>query len=383
MIPLYLLHMLNDGVRATYTILLPFIAKDLSLSLSQVGLLGGSQGIFMMLFAIPGGYLATRFGGLRILLTCLFIYSLGALGVASSLHVIPIFIAFYIGALGFSVFHPIGYALVAQFSQKAQLGKQMGNFTSFGEIGKSILPPMSIFLTTLVGWRATIGAIGCAGLLVYLIVYLRTSSHQYPVKKVAVENHGSWLKSLIIVSTQPRLFFTIISGMSDIISCDIITIFLPFILLAKGVSVTTLGIIVAIFFIGSVAGKNFLGRAVDLFGNIRVYVIAQVLTACFIFALIHTMQVYILGGLAFLLGTFTRGTSSVMHTLISDSAGKFSYEKVFAVSEIFTGIATAGAPILAGFIADHYGLPSVMYISLVMALLSIIPVAGIRGSVNG
>jgi hypothetical protein len=39
-----------------------------------------------------------------------------------------------------------------------------------------------------------------------------------------------------------------------------------------------------------------------------------------------------------------------------------------------SGIAAAGAPIVAGIIADQLGLPSVMYLSMIVALFAIGPV---------
>jgi len=44
---------LNDGVRTAVITLLPFMAKDISLSLAQVGFLGSSQPLIGALIALP------------------------------------------------------------------------------------------------------------------------------------------------------------------------------------------------------------------------------------------------------------------------------------------------------------------------------------------
>ena len=51
------LHFLNDGVRSTFVVLLPFIAKDLSLNLSSVGFLGSAQPLFASILALPADLL--------------------------------------------------------------------------------------------------------------------------------------------------------------------------------------------------------------------------------------------------------------------------------------------------------------------------------------
>ena len=56
-----ILHFLNDGVRSTFVTLLPFIAKDLHISLSSIGFLGSAQALFGSLLALPAGFLSSRF----------------------------------------------------------------------------------------------------------------------------------------------------------------------------------------------------------------------------------------------------------------------------------------------------------------------------------
>lgn len=64
---LSLLHIFNDGFQASFVLLLPFIAKDQSLNLTKVGLLGTILNVSGIILAIPAGNIAAKIGGFKTL----------------------------------------------------------------------------------------------------------------------------------------------------------------------------------------------------------------------------------------------------------------------------------------------------------------------------
>src|SRR5690242_6926716 len=76
---LNILHVLNDGYEASYLLLLPFIAKDMQLNLTQVGFLGTIVNAASIFLALPAGYIAAKIGGIKALLGALLMYSIGFL----------------------------------------------------------------------------------------------------------------------------------------------------------------------------------------------------------------------------------------------------------------------------------------------------------------
>ena len=56
---------------------LPFIAQDMHLNLTAVGLLGTIMTSFGFFLALPGSYLATKVGGIRVLVASVFFYGMG------------------------------------------------------------------------------------------------------------------------------------------------------------------------------------------------------------------------------------------------------------------------------------------------------------------
>src|SRR5258708_1802561 len=154
---LNLLHILNDGAKTGMLILLPFIAKDLHINLTHVGMLGTILNICSFLFALPAGYISAKVGGLKAVIFALCLYGIGFLtsGFVPSVDGSFLFLifTFFIAGMGFGLFHPIGLALIARWSDKATRGREMGNFTALGDIGTVGVPAVFTFFIVLVGWR--------------------------------------------------------------------------------------------------------------------------------------------------------------------------------------------------------------------------------------
>lgn len=369
---LYLLHILNDGVRTALVVLLPFIAKDLSLSLTQVGFLGSSQGLLMMLLGIPAGLLAARMGGLRLLSFALILYSISVIAIAFSTSVALVVVAFFAAAVGFGVFHPVGFASIAKYAPKDQVGISMGKFSSLGEIGRMGIPPTAILATSYFGWRPTLIVMGAIGCLLFLYSkYISKIPEEHSSQNS--EYHTDWLKMLVYLAKQPKILFSAFSNMIDASASNIVTIFYPFVILAKGVTPFMLGIMTGIYFIGGLCGKIVLGHRADKMKTSTLFIIAELMMAILLLFLAFFTNLYLLFMISFCLGIFTKGTSSVVQTLISESAQGGHFEKVFSISETLSGIAAATAPLIAGVIADSFGVLSTLYLAAIVALLAIVP----------
>ena len=143
---LNLLHASSDGFSSALILFLPFLTADLHLNLTQVGILGATITFMALIMSLPSGNLSIKFGGMRVLTTAVLLYSTGYLLMtfsSSFYNLLPIFL---LSALGFSVFNPIGYGLIARFSEKSNRGKIIGRFSAFGDVGKLILTSFLTFI---------------------------------------------------------------------------------------------------------------------------------------------------------------------------------------------------------------------------------------------
>lgn len=372
---LNILHFLNDGVRTAFPTLLPFIAKDLNINFSGVGFLGSAQPMLAAILALPAGFLASRLGGFHFLIILLIIYSAGALSAALSPGLPFIILAFFLGALGFGMFHTVSFSLVAQISDKEKLGKNMGEFTSIGDIGRVAIPPAAVFLVSLSGWRMSMVAIALVGFLSFILLhfFLPKREAHHLTAGLERETHQEFLSHIFRLLKTKKLTLTILTAIIDSLASSSVYLFLTFLLLLKGVNITQYGILTGGFFMGSLLGKNILGRGVDKIGNTKVFIFSEILMAVVLVLLTFPTNFELVLVLSLLLGVFTRGTTPVIQSMISKTAEKIHYNKIFALSEMFIGVAAVVNVILMGFIAEKVNLMAVFYLAAFLALLATIP----------
>ncbi len=372
---LLVLHFLNDGIRTTFVSMLPFIAKDLSFSLASVGFLGSAQPLLASILALPTGFVAARIGGFHLLTTLLLVYSAGAVITAFSQSFLTVVGAFMLGALGFGMFHTVGFSLVAKNSKDTNIGQNMGEFTSVGDIGRVLIPPLAVFLAGLFGWRVAMLILATFGLLSFAILHFVKPKETYGIegKKLDKETHKDFLIHLTRLLKDKKLLLIMTTAIIDSLASGAIYIFLPFLLFAKGVNVAQYGIAIAMFFAGSLFGKIVLGRGVDKIGNVKVFIFSEVLMAITLLLLTFFSHYLILLLFSFLLGFFTKGTSPVVQTMFSQVAKKIHYNKIYALSELSIGVSALIAIVLMGVIADRIGIVFVFYTACVFALLAIFP----------
>ncbi len=373
---LFLLHLLNDGIRTTFVVLLPFIAKDLLLPYTYVGFLGSFQSLAGTLLALPAGFIAARIGGFHLLASLLVIYSLGALGIGFSLNIIVLTTFFAVGAIGFGMFHTVSYSVVAKNAHASSVGRLMGDFTSFGDVGRIGLPPLALFIASVVGWRFTMLVLAGIGIGTYVFIrFLSPAKDIYHMQQPeAVESYRDFFKTTFLLLHIKKLLLILLAAIIDSLAGSPMNVFLPFLLLSKGITFQQLALVMGVYFLGSLLGKSLLGRGVDKFGNIRVFILSEISMAAILILLVLASPLFLNLLLVLLLGSFTRGTNPVVLSMLAGVTHEMHYNKVYAVSEIVIAAASAITGIAMGFIADKAGITTVFYLLSGLAFLAIFPI---------
>ena len=373
---LLFLHFLNDGVRTTVIVLLPFIAKDLSLSLTQVGFLGSSQPLLAALFALPSGYITAKFGGFKAIFTLLVIYSVGVLGTAFSTNEITLFGMYLFTAIGFSMFHPVGFTLTAQTSEQKNVGRFMGDFSATGEIGRVALPPLALFFATIAGWRITLIVASVIGFSVFFAFLLKFPKNHMSESEdtTKMTTRRQFVKDIYYLFKNKKAFCISLSAIFDTAASSPQQVFLPFLLLAKGTSAANLAVAMGCFFVGSLVGKSILGRWADKFGNIKIFIFSEFCMAVILITLTQTASFIWLLLFCGLLGAFTKGTSPVVQVMFTELSDKIHYHKIFAFSELIIAVAAVLSVNLLGNLADHTDISVVFFAGAILAICASIPI---------
>ncbi len=371
---LNILHLFNDGFEASFLLLLPFIQKDLHFNLTYVGILGTLVIIIRILMALPSGYLAMKAGGMRVLIYSIILYALGFLGVPFSNSLIRLLLVFIIGGLGYSFFHTIGFALVSKWADKKTRGKDLGNFTSIGDLGKVGISTVLTFIIVAIGWRFTSLLYTFISIILFLFFFIKFNK----LKDSFIENQAK-VKELHFIEVMKnwRFILAMATGFFDNFASASLYIFLPFLLLKRGINPSFLGSFTAAFFIGNFLGKYVLSRFIDRHGSVRIFMVAEVFMALFIFLLASSTSFILIIIFAVILGIFTKGTLPVVETMITESVEHHAnYEKAHGINGVITNIGVAVAPILLGIISDKLSIVWAFDMMAIAALIALIPALG-------
>lgn len=368
---IFALHFFNDGFLASIILLLPFIAKDLSLNLTQVGFLSSIFSLSGILISLPVGYVSSRFGASKVLIFTMIFYSLGFLFSGLSHSYAFLTFAFIIMSIAFGSFHPISFSIVAKLTKKEKLGRTVGDFTAIGEFGRICLSGFVSFIAFSIGWKYTsfiYVIISILLLIVFLFFHFKNAKTNIEEKP----KNQNQINFVEIIKNKKFLLVLIINFFDNLASSALF-IFLPFLLIKKGVSPSILGAFTSAFFLGNLIGKMGLGRLTDKFLNTKVFIAAELLMVIFILLLTYSNSVFFIVVFSVVLGSLTMGTAPIRTTMVTETNEHHGlFEKVFGVSSFFTSISCALAPIILGYVADLYGITNSFNLSALFALSAII-----------
>jgi predicted MFS family arabinose efflux permease len=250
----------------------------------------------------------------------------------------------------------------------------MGNFTAIGDVGRIGITSGITFLIAYIGWRtSTLIQAGVALVLFFWLFHFVMNKHE---EKTEVKNVHVSIKEFI---KNKKFLFSTIAGFFDSFASSGLFIFLPFLLLFRGVDPKILGSFTAAYFVGNFLGKSVLGRLADKFSTTTVFIISEILMAIFIIVLANTPSFFIIIVSSVILGIFTKGTTPIVQTMVSESVEHHgNYEKAFGLKMLVSGAGSALAPLALGFLSNKYGVVSAFNMSAVFALVAIIPAIGFK-----
>lgn len=366
------LHFLNDGFSASLFLLLPFLAGDLKINLTEVGFLGTGLNLLSVAMALPAGFLASRIGNYKTIFLGLVFYALGFLATSLAPVYFFVFCAFLLAGIGFGLFHPIAFALVAKWSEQGALGKHMGTFTAMGDFGRITVSAGLTFLVVMIGWRAVGLIYGLLALILGLVVFVLLSKN-YEIFSPSVKKSVGLSEIKQLVKNRKFLWANL-AKFFDGISSSSLVVFLAFLLLARGVAPAFLGFFSGAYFFGNLTGKFFLGRLADNRGNFKTFVLAEIFMASAILLLTLLYNNVLLLIISYLLGVFSKGTVPVIQTFIADSIkDEDLHAQGFGMGSMVGSAASAIGPLILGFSADKWGINTTFYVSAIFAILAILP----------
>jgi MFS family permease len=155
--------------------------------------------------------------------------------------------------------------------------------------------------------------------------------------------------------------------------------FLPFLLLAKGLTVAGLGLALAVLFAGGAAGKFVCGVIAERVGIVRTVILTELATACGIVAVALGPLTVALGVLL-PLGVALNGTSSALYATVADLVTPERRARAYGLYYTLVVGASAVAPLAYGALGDAVGILASLLVTSAIVLLTVPLCLVLRGA---
>ncbi|MBI4561686.1 MAG: MFS transporter [Candidatus Rokubacteria bacterium] len=368
-------HFLHDGFSDLLYVFFPLWAREFVLSFAQVGLLRTAYSGAMASFQVPAGVLAERWGERGLLaagtaLTAVAFLTLGLAGGFASL--VPFLL---VAGLGSGVQHPLSSSLVSKAYETGPRRVALGTFNFSGDLGKVTVPTLVGLAAAAGGWRGAAAGYGSVGLLAALGIFFLLSRLGYgeaeresPGPTPDRSFRSQW-------GIRDRRGFQALSaiGIIDNATRTAFLTFLPFLLIAKGSTVETVALALALVFGGGAMGKFVCGAMAERAGVIRTVVLTELVTGGGILLLLPLPLAPALILLP-ILGVGLNGTSSVLYGTVADLVTPERRSRAYGLFYTLGLGSGAVAPSVYGLVSDWAGVPVTLGI-IGLGVLTTIPLS--------
>ena len=373
---LYVCNFLSKGWEVSILGVLAFILAEYSLPVYMAGILSTIFIVSQVSVSLFVGRIAHAIGSRNVIFLAIAASGLAWLIVLLSGRIEWLYFAFAVAGSSSGLFEPIGNSLVARSSAKNR-STAIGNFAAFGDMGKigvvgvatSLAGFFGVSNAALVMFGSTVVAL----LLARIFVSAGTAGQDS-----AVADERLRLGDLL----QNRKYcYATFAGIADSFSSSSLYIFIPFLLVAKGIELGDTGYYNAVFFVGYMSGRLVLGRMADRYGAPVMLMLSKLGMASLIVVLTLSSGTALLLIVIFVLGIFTRGSSPIIRAMVADSVeGSGSFHDAFGLYSFASRGSGAFCRPLYGFLATYGGIAAAFYAASAISLVTLYPALKYRSA---
>jgi len=362
-------HFIDDGFTDSIYVLLPFIAAELNLSFSQVGLLKGVFSGSMSLLQVPLSLVGERVGELVVIALGTFGLASGFL-ILSSVYTYPAILLSLIFAKGTAAGqHGLSSSLLSRVFEISGRRTAMGTYNFSGDMGKVCFPFLLTLMINWWGWRHALFNLSIFGLIAGAVLWTLVRKNAPPLPSPCQERIVS-KKSGWGIHNRKSFSALLTIGIIDIMTRNALLTFLPFLLLRKGIPAAQIGFALTLLFVGGAAGKFTCGVLAEWFGIIPMVVGTEVLTSAGILSLAWFSPSVIWILLPFV-GIVLNGTSSVLYATVAEIIAPMARSRGYGLYYAITLGSGAVSPMVYGLLTDSLGLSFTIISAALMVLLTI------------
>jgi FSR family fosmidomycin resistance protein-like MFS transporter len=364
-------HFIDDGFTDALYLLLPFIAAELSLNFSQVGLLKGVFSGSMALFQVPLSFLGERIGEMTVIAAGTFGLAGGFLLLSRVHSFLAILITLILTKATGGGQHGLSSSLLSGVFEISGRRAAMGTYNFSGDMGKVCLPFLLALMINLWGWRQAILVLSAFGLAAGAILWMLAWEKGRDSLISSSQEKSSTKKGDWGIQDSKNFSSLLTIGIIDITTRTALLTFLPFLLLRKGIPMAQVGFALTLLFAGGAVGKFVCGILAEWFGVIPMVVGTEVLTSAGILSLVWSPTSLTWFTLPFV-GVVLNGTSSVLYATVAEMISPSARSRGYGLYYAITLGSGAIAPMVYGLLTDSFGL-SLTLIAIALIVLLTLP----------
>ncbi|MBI3094266.1 MAG: MFS transporter [Rhodocyclales bacterium] len=350
-------HVLHDGFADLLYVLFPIWQAAFGLSLAQVGMLKMLYSGSMAALQLPSSLLAERVGERLLLALGTLVAAAGFIVSGWTTGFLGLALCLMLSGAGASVQHPLGSALTSRAFEGTRLRAALGTYNFSGDVGKVLLPALCAALLAVLDWHAVTSLMGALGLGAALAIWLAVPRALPPAASPAEAPEASATTGTASGSLATPGFISLSAiGFIDSATRMGFLTLLPFLLIAKGASITQVGFALSLVFAGGAAGKFFCGLIAARAGVLRTTILTELATAAGIVALLPLALDWSMLLLP-VIGIALNGTSSILYGTVPELVPVARRARAFGVFYTLTIGAGAVSPVLYGLLGDAIGVP--------------------------
>jgi FSR family fosmidomycin resistance protein-like MFS transporter len=373
-------HATTHWYPGAFTVMLPFFAADLGLSLTQVGILIGLRSVTSTIINLPGGMLVDMIGR-RTTVMLLAIAWAGIpylfLGLTTSFFIIATLMA--IVGVGNMLYHPAALSTLSElYPSRRGFATAMNSLgASFGDTAAPLA--VGIALTWLT-WREITLLNVVPGIVMSLFFWLAVRNVTLRTESVAerksVKDYLDGARTLFMDSNMLKI--ALLGGARAMTQAGLST-FLPiYLATVAGLSAALIGTYMAVVQGAGIVSGPISGGLSDRIGRRPLLAAGMVSTSVLLIVLMAMRVEWLFVLVLALIGFFLYSTHPVLNAWALDIApphlGGTSIGILFASQSLLGGI----APIVGGLIADQFGIEMAFYFIAFTVLVANVMIVTIK-----
>ena len=350
-------HMTEHLFNGVIAVILPLLTASFGLSLAQAGALASARTLMAGAASFPSGFLADltsrRHISLGVCITLIGFASFG-LSAASSFTILMIFMG--LGGFGSGWFHPQSLAILSG-KYREQKAFALGVHDSSANLGEVVGPLVIGLLLNFFDWRATLQIWALPGLIIGIAYMVFGAEGEVAAPRPRDYRRAIWedvLKNkvvfaLVAVSTLRAMGQTALAS------------FLPlYLALHLNLGAGATGAFMSVLFLFAGVAPALVGWISDRFGHKLLIVIFSLLSVVTIVTIPHLGSGFMLGTGLGALGALLWALRPVIVSAAMSAAPQHLSGSIVAVIYGANMSVSFLAPIMAGLVADAYGLPAAL-----------------------